>query len=405
MTDAPAVAAPAAHPHRRRGLVALCLTQIVMWGILYYSLPVAAAEITADTGWPDSLVMGTLSAAMLVQAAAAIPAGHAIARFGPRTVMTVGTIVAAGALLLSASAAHPAAFIGGWLIAGAAMAGTLYQAAFTAITEWFAPRAIGALTVVTLAGGLASTVFAPVVSALLDATDWRTAYLALAVIIAAIALPLHATLPARPQRAHDRARGERAPAAETARIARSPLFVALAAAISLSTLGVSAAHLNIIAFLQERGFDHAVGALALGLVGLGQVLGRLGYPRLSAAVPVLPRAILSIAASAIALALLVALPISVALVMTFALLLGAARGLTTLIHASGLSELWDARHYAVLAGHLSLPVTAAGAIAPWAGAFLAETTGGYGPAFVILMAITALSAVALLLALRGSRHA
>lgn len=394
-----------AHPRRRRGLVALCITQIVMWGILYYSLPVAATAITADTGWPDSLVMGTLSAAMLVQAAVSIPAGHAIARFGPRTVMTTGTIVAVAALVLSVSIAHPIAFVGGWLIAGAAMAGTLYQAAFTAITEWFAPRAIGALTIVTLAGGLASTVFAPVVSALLQAMDWRTAYLVLAAVVAAIALPLHASLPARAHARDAAGRADRRPSAETARIARSPMFLALAAAISLSTLGVSAAHLNVIAFLQERGFDHSVGALALGLVGLGQVLGRLGYPRLSAVLPVVPRAVLSIAASAVALALLVAFPVTAVLVMVFALLLGAARGLTTLIHASGLSELWDARHYAVLAGHLSLPVTAAAAIAPWTGAFLAELTGSYGAAFVILTAITALSAVALLFALRKAPHA
>src|SRR5690606_36622893 len=38
----------------RRVLAALCTTEVVSWGILYYAFPVALSAITADTGWSAS---------------------------------------------------------------------------------------------------------------------------------------------------------------------------------------------------------------------------------------------------------------------------------------------------------------------------------------------------------------
>ena len=53
------------------------------------------------------------------------------------------------------------------------MAATFYQAAFAALTRWYGPRRVRALTTLTLAGGLASTVFAPITAALAAAVGWR----------------------------------------------------------------------------------------------------------------------------------------------------------------------------------------------------------------------------------------
>ena len=48
------------------------------------------------------------------------------------------------------------------------MAATFYQPAFAALTRWWGPDRVRALTIVTLAGGLASTVFAPLTAVLAD---------------------------------------------------------------------------------------------------------------------------------------------------------------------------------------------------------------------------------------------
>ncbi|MEV0873617.1 hypothetical protein AB0I86_20980 [Streptomyces sp. NPDC049950] len=54
-----------------------------------------------------------------------------------------------------------AVFTPGWVLAGLTMADTFYPPAFAALTRWWGPDRIRALTIATLAGGLASTVFAP----------------------------------------------------------------------------------------------------------------------------------------------------------------------------------------------------------------------------------------------------
>ncbi|WP_197517250.1 MFS transporter [Microbacterium karelineae] len=371
---------------RAVALGALCASQLISWGILYYSLPVAAEAITREEGWSASAIMGTLTASMLVQAAVAVPVGHAMSRWGARRVMSTGTAIAAAALLAAAGSPTFALFFASWLVAGAAMSMTLYQAAFTAATEWFAPKPVGALTTVTIFGALASTVFAPIVSALADPLGWRAMYLVLAGVLAATVLPLHvfALLPHRARPRGGTADTRAADRAEVRGTLRSLPFIALTVAVSLGMLGVAAANLNLIPFAQERGLAHALGALAIGVCGAGQILGRIGYPIIAARIPVMPRLLASLLFSGLAVLGLALLPSPAWLLLLLAGLIGAARGITTLIMASGISELWGPRHYAVLAGYLSTPVAIAGAVAPWIGALTAEWTGSYGVAFIIL---------------------
>ncbi len=130
-------------------------------------------------------------------------------------------------------------FTAGWMLAGLAMAATFYQPAFAALTRWWAPDHVRALTVVTLAGGLASTVFAPLTAALADHLSWRHTYLVLAGVLAAVTIPVHALAlgapwPHAPAAAASRA-GEAA-----AEIGRSRPFLLLAAAFTLSAFAMYA---------------------------------------------------------------------------------------------------------------------------------------------------------------------
>lgn len=145
----------------RAVLPALCATQITSWGVIYYAFPVLNPAITADTGWPTGATTAAFSAALLISAFAGIRVGRMIDHRGPRTVMTAGSVLGVASLLVIAAAPNLPVFFTGWLLAGLAMAATFYQPAFAALTRWWAPDHVRALTVVTLAGGLASTVFAP----------------------------------------------------------------------------------------------------------------------------------------------------------------------------------------------------------------------------------------------------
>jgi len=176
----------------RRALPALCLTQITSWGIVYYAFPVLNPQITSATGWSATMTTAAFSAALLVSALASIRVGRILDIRGPRTVMTTGSVIGTASLIIIATAPNLALFTAGWLLAGLAMASTFYQPAFAALTRWWAPDHVRALTIVTLAGGLASTVFAPLTTQLVGHFSWRHTYLILAAVLAAVTVPVHA---------------------------------------------------------------------------------------------------------------------------------------------------------------------------------------------------------------------
>ena len=376
----------------RRVLVVLCVTQITSWGVLYYAFPVLAPSIAADTGWSVPAVTAAFSAGLVVSALVGIPVGRLLDRIGPRPVMTAGSVLAVPAVLTIALAQSFPMFVAGWLLAGVAMSGVLYPPAFAALTRWWGPRRVTALTALTLLAGLSSTIFAPLTATLLEHLGWRQTYLVLAAVLAAVTIPAHliglrGRWPAPEPHPADHA--DHAPAA----IAHSRPFVLLVAAIGLTSFTAFAVVVNQVPLLIERGLSTSAAAWALGLGGVGQVLGRLGYTRLAAATGVRTRTVLIISGTAATTALLAAVPGPTALLIAAAMLAGAARGVATLLQATAVTDRWGAAHYGRLGGILSAPVVLATALAPWAGAALAALLGGYPAVFVLLAAVAALAAV------------
>ncbi|MEV0840310.1 MFS transporter [Actinocatenispora sera] len=380
----------------RQVLIVLCGTEITSWGVLYYAFPVLAPHIHHDTGWPLPALTAGLSISQLVAAALGIPLGRLLDRQGPRAIMTTASVIAAPALAAVAYAPTLGWFLAAWIAVGAAMAGTLYPPAFAALTRWYGPDRVKALTALTLIGGLASTVFAPLTAALADHLSWRGVYLTLAAALAAITIPAHLfglRLPWPTPPSHDPHQPAPADTSPT-RIARSRPFLTLTAVLTLAAFTVYAVVVNQVPLLTARGLTPTLAAWALGLGGLGQVAGRLGYQRLVAHSSVRTRTIAILAAAAATTLLLGLIPGPAALLIAGAILAGTARGVFTLLQATAISDRWGTRHYGRLNGLLSAPTTLAAATAPAAGAALATLLGGYPAVFLTLGALTVLATIA-----------
>ncbi|SEP53351.1 MFS transporter [Amycolatopsis saalfeldensis] len=371
----------------RQVLVVLCATEITSWGVLYYAFPVLAGKITTATGWPTAAITAALSASQLVAALIGIPVGRRLDRHGPRGVMTAGSLLAVPAVVAVAYAPNLACFLAAWLLVGVAMGAVLYPPAFAALTRWHGPNRIRALTVLTLAAGLASTVFAPLTAWLSTWLDWRGTYLVLGGILAVITIPGHwfglrVPWPPRPP-----VEAQHAHAANPGQVARSRSFVVLAVALSMAAFATFAVVVNLVPLLGERGVGTGIAAVALGLGGAGQVAGRLGYATLTARTSIRTRTALILLAMAATTALLGMLT-SVPALIAAAILAGMARGVFTLLQATAITDRWGATHYGRLMGLLSAPLTITMALAPFAGAALANLLDGYATTFLLLGAIT-----------------
>ncbi|MFE9445834.1 MFS transporter [Streptomyces sp. NPDC006602] len=375
----------------RAALPALCLTQVTSWGIVYYAFPVLNPQITHATGWPAGATTAAFSLALLVAAVTGIRVGRVIDQRGPRAVMTAGSVLGVLSILIIAAAPNLPVFVAGWLLAGTAMASTFYQPAFAALTRWWAPDHVRALTLVTLAGGLASTVFAPLTAALAEHLSWRATYAVLALVLAAVTVPAHAFALNAPW-----PKAPPAPAhitGDAATVARGRPFWMLAAALTLSAFAVSAVVIALVPLLLERGCSTTQAAWALGLGGAGQTLGRTLYATIARHTRTTTRTTALIALGALTTAALALVPGPYALLAALSVVAGTVRGNLTLLQATAITDRWGTTYYGRLSGLLAAPTTAASALAPFAGAALASPLGGYPHLFGVLALIAALAAL------------
>jgi MFS family permease len=365
---------------------------------LYYAFPVMLVSVTRATGWSTVVLMSAFSLGAITSALAGVVVGRLIDARGPRTVMTCGSIL--GALAVAAIALSPTlwCFFAAWVLAGLAQAGVLYPPAFAAITGWYGPDRVRALTTLAAAAGFASTVFAPLTAVLLDHLSWRGVYLVLAAILAVVTIPLHwwyLTPAWKPARATRTGRG--APAAPPG-VLTSHSFILLAAAMAVAAFGMYAATVNLVPLLDFRGMDHHLAAITLGLCGAGQVLGRVGYPRLATRIGPRTRTVAVLIGGALTVIALGVLPGPAAVLVVVAVLAGAVRGVFTLLQATAVSDRWGTAGFGRINGVFIAPITIAIALAPGGGALLEDLAGTYPASYTLLALATITAAVATVVA-------
>lgn len=384
------------NPPPRGVLPALCVTVTISYGALYYAFAVLAPTITADTGWSLTSITAAFSLGLLMSGLVGVVVGRSIQARGPRGAMVVGAIVGAGGLALMAGAPTYAWFVVAMLLCGTGAAGLFYAPAFAALTHWYGGRRVGALTTLTLVAGFASTIFAPVTTALAELTSWRTTYVVLAVLLLFVAVPTHAIALRHPWVPVD----DGAHVARDAEVLRSPAFVLTAIGGTLTTLAMFAALVALIPLLVGRGLSPTAAAWALGLGGAGQFLGRVIFPRLTAVTGVEQRVLWATAAMTLTTLALALVPGPAAALIALSVVAGTARGFYTLVGATLVTEVWGPERYAAINGVLGAPVALATALGPFAGAWIAELVGGYPATFGVLAGLAALGCALSVLAVR-----
>jgi MFS family permease len=372
--------------------VGLCVVEFLSWGVLYYTLPVIGVRITAATGWPPLAVPVVYTVSLLCAAFATPRVGRMVDRHGPRPVMTLGSLVGATALTLAGVTAWLPLFAAAWLIIGLAQACTLYPPAFAAATQWFGTSRAWPLTAITLVGGVSSTAFAPLTAALNEKLGWQATLVVLGIGYgvlgtgAAVALLSSAwRRPARDGAEH---------AEYVTQIVRSAPFRYSRLALAMTALGLYAVTLNVIPLLIELGFGYRSAAIVFGLIGVGQVLGRMLYLPLGQRGTPRARTAMQVAASTAGMGILAVVTAPLALVASAAMFAGAARGTHTLSVATAVTDRWGAESYATILGRFHRPIAIAMALGPATGSFIAATLDSYRTAAALFAALGVLAILA-----------
>jgi len=355
---------------------------------MYYGFPVFLAAMETDLAASRVAITGAFTVGMAVAALAALPVGRWLDRRGPWGLMTVGSCLGAALVLAWSQVSGVLGLYVVWTLMGLALAATLYEPAFGAVVRWFpTDHRDRALTVVTLAGALASTIFMPISAGFLQHWGWRPALLGLAAILAVVTIPLHA-LVLRRQPPHFTRGGAakagvagRAPGAPLGVAARTPIFWALSLAFSIGSFSTAAVTVHLIPYMVERGHAAAAVAIAIGWMGAMQIPGRLLFVAVAGRFGPLGVTMAVFLAQALGLGLVALAPsLPGGLVLVIAVL-GAANGMATLARATTLAELFGPAHYATISGAVALGANGARALGPVGAAVLYTLLGGYRPVF------------------------
>lgn len=370
-------------------LVLTCgFVELLSWAALYYAVPLLIDPAARDTGWSLAAMTAAYSGSLVLSALVSPRVGRLIDRQGPRRLVTIGAVLGALGLAGVALAPHPVVAVLAMALVGLGQAATLYPPVFAALTIWHGERSVVALTVVSLFGGASSAVLAPVLAPVAEAVGWREALLGVAVSYVVLTAPLAWWGLAVPWTGHTGT----APGHDVRGIVRSRRFRALQLTMLIAGTALFGVTLNLVPLARELGHSYATAAMAFGLVGAGQVLGRLAYLPLARIGDARQRTTTLVIAAALVMAALAVAPGTAGLVVA-ALLAGAVRGAHTLTTTLGIADRWGRTAFGELNGAFQRPVALGIAVAPFAGALLAGTLDSFRAAALVAAALTLVAVV------------
>ncbi|GHD46427.1 MFS transporter [Thalassobaculum fulvum] len=358
----------------RGTVVGLGVSQLTCWGLSYYLIGVFGETIAADLGWRPSVVYGGFSAALVVMGLVSAPVGRLIDRAGGRPVMAAGSVLTAAGCLGLSAADGVAGYYAAWVVLGLAMRMTLYDAAFATLARIGGPAARRPIAQITLLGGLASTAFWPIGSALIAGLGWRGALAAYAGI-ALLTVPLHLTIP---RDRHEFAAGPAsAGEARTAAGRRRDWGVAAlyAAVVTLTAFLNSAMSAHMIGLLSGLGLSAGAAVWIASVRGIGQSSARLGEVLFGRRLDPLVLNLIATGLIPVGLAVGLASGAWLAAALAFALLYGAGNGLATITRGTLPLVLFDPATYGTVVGRLLVPSFFLSALAPFAYAVVIERLG------------------------------
>ena len=384
-------------------ILALGVTQIAGYGVLYYAFAVLAPGMTASFGWAPEWTYGGFAAGLLAGGLFAPVAGQLIDRFGTRLMMSLGTVLAAAALWLLSLAEGFLSFYAALILLETVATLVLYDAAFTALTQAHATGARRAISKLTLIGGFASTLFWPLTTWMVQSFDWRGVYQIFAVGYLLVALPLHILLlPRRGGSGLVKPVSAVATAPETYLTGRSRTraFALLALAFSLQGFVVSAMSIHMLSMLQGFGLAAAAAVMIGAMLGPAQVAGRLGEMLFGTNVSPVTTAWVSATLMPIGFLLLLAGSGSFTMAALFVSAFGVSAGLNSIVRGTAPLQLFGPTGYGAMMGKLAAPGLVIRAAAPLAFAVMVERLG-LVPSTVAMIALSGAAALALFVLARG----
>jgi MFS family permease len=244
-----------------------------------FSLPVFLQPIARDTGWSVTGISSAMTIGFLAMAFTSMIWGTLSDRFGPLPVVLTGSIVISASLALASLATSLLAFqlIFGLLIGGATAA--IFAPMMATVTGWFDTHRSLAVSLVSAGMGMAPMTMSPLAGWLISTHDWRTSMRIIALVVAAIMIPVSLLVRRAPALANGASAptGEAAPEMSRAEALRSPQFIILLLTNFFCCATHSGPIIHTVSYAVSCGIPMMAAVTIYSVEGLAGMGGRIAF--------------------------------------------------------------------------------------------------------------------------------
>jgi MFS family permease len=178
---------------------------------------------------------------------------------------------------------------------------------------------------------------------------------------------------------------------------RDSTFWWLAGSFFLQSFASVAVGVILIPYLTDRGDDPAFAAAATGLIGAAQVLSRILSTIAGDRIPAVTLTALVFAIQAIALGVLMGWQGRAGLLLAV-LMLGAGRGVVTLVRPQLVADFYGRSHFGAINGTLALVLSGSRSLAPIGIGLAVGVVGSYTPVLWAMATLSILATATMLVA-------
>lgn len=354
--------------------------------------PALAAEFDASRG-EVSLIFSL--AAFLYYSLGAV-AGAGVDRWPTRRMVMLGLAFLIGGYVVASRATSFAGLTASYALAVGLGIGLSYVPSVSAVQSWFLRRRAQASGAATAGLGVGTLLIPYATGALVTEFGWRWCFVAMAVLAAAVGLPGAWAVERRPSNKAEAASGLGAALRDTR-------FRTFYAVLLLSSFAIFVPYVHIVPAAQDAGLSLDTGALLIGVIGVGNVLGRFvlaGYGDKLGAARLLAGLTFLLAAAFI----LWALADGVLMFAAFAAVFGLSYGGSVGLYPAVAADLFGVRNIGTLLGFLYTAVGLAALLGPPLAGAAFDLTGSYAGPIAASGVLSAAAGVLTLRLARGARH-
>ncbi|HVQ66296.1 MAG TPA: MFS transporter [Bradyrhizobium sp.] len=245
-----------------------------------FSLPVFLQPIARDTGWSVTGISSAMTIGFLAMAFTSMIWGTLSDRLGPLPVVLTGSVVLAASLGLASLATSLVAFqfVFGLMVGGSIAA--IFAPMMATVTGWFDTHRSLAVSLVSAGMGMAPMTMAPLAAWLVSNHDWRTSMQIVALVVAAIMIPVSLLVRRPPalDSAPSAPSGDPAPAEMTlAQALRSPQFIILLATNFFCCATHSGPIIHTVSYAISCGIPLVAAVTIYSVEGLAGLGGRIAF--------------------------------------------------------------------------------------------------------------------------------